>query len=334
MILIASHSSEATTVQPVVEILLGHGENVLVYKADLVAAGKIHVSLALDREGRSMFTYDNQEFSPEDIEAAWYRRPNIFGPEPLNEVFLIYLDRQRKECQDSLWYSIPKDRWLNDPAILESQYGDKLVQLRLAQESGFITPRTVISNDWGKAYDSFGASEVLMKLPNGRLYVEQEPHMLMSTIIDRSKYSQIKKTIPFPGIWQEFISKKREWRVTVVGEKVFPVAIYTSRKARADWRKHQRDKRTVRFKAEQLPAEVQQKCVSMLHRIGVRFGAFDLIESEDGTFTFLEVNLNGQYQWLVSQLGLPIPEAIAVELIDIKNRKVGTTVVSDENASI
>ena len=59
--------------------------------------------------------------------------------------------------------------------------------------------------------------------------------------------------------------------------------------------------------------------MQLLKRMGMRYGAFDLIEREDGSFVFLEVNLIGAYQWLVDKLKLPIPEAIAEELIAIKN---------------
>ena len=319
MILIASHSDENAVTQPVIDLLRAQGETVLVYEADKVASGKVRAGIKLDHNAHVTLMYDNKEFSPEDVKAAWYRRPNVFGPEELNEVLLVYLDRQRKACQDSLWYSIPQESWINAPEKLESAaYQDRLVQLRLAHKYGFTTPRTVISNSWKETYASFDKDEVIVKLPNGRLYVDQEAHFLLSTIIDRHKQIKLKDTIPFPGIWQEYIHKKKEWRITVVGNKVFPAAIYTSKKARADWRKHQFDKRTVRFQAEQIPTKIGEKCFAMLQGMGVRFGAFDFIESKDGTFIFLEVNLNGQYQWLVDELHLPIPEAIAEELLKIK----------------
>lgn len=318
MILIASHSQEFVVTQPVVKLLQARGEEVLVYQADKVASGKIRAGFKLDSEARPTFIYGDLEFSPDEVEAAWYRQPNVFGPEELNKVFLIYLDKERKECQDSLWYSISSERWLVSPEKIGSSYKDKLVQLRLAHECGFITPRTVIGNNWEDAFHSLNAEEVIVKLPNGRLYIEEEARFLTSTIINKEKYESIKHTLPFPGIWQEYIPKKKEWRVTVVGSKVISAAIYTSSKARADWRRHQFDKRTVRFKSEQLPTEVEQKCTAMLRRIGVHFGAFDLIEDEEGNLVFLEVNLNGQYQWLVDRLQLHIPEAIAEELVRIK----------------
>jgi len=156
-----------------------------------------------------------------------------------------------------------------------------------------------------------------MKLPNGRLYVEDKAHFLTCTIVDSKKYTKLSNTLPFPGIWQEYVPKKKEWRVNVVGANVFSAAIYTSKKAKDDWRRHQFEEGRVQFKDEALPPRVAKKCVTLLRKIGTRFGAFDLIEKPDGTFVFLEVNLNGSYQWLINALGHRISEAIASELLDI-----------------
>lgn len=62
----------------------------------------------------------------------------------------------------------------------------------------------------------------------------------------------------------------------------------------------------------------------------MRYGAFDLIEREDGSFVFLEVNLAGAYHWLVEKLGFTIPEAIAEELIAVKNTKTQASVSDNE----
>lgn len=51
--------------------------------------------------------------------------------------------------------------------------------------------------------------------------------------------------------------------------------------------------------------------------MGLKFGAFDFIETAPGEVIFLECNSNGQYGWLEETLGLPISHAIADELIKI-----------------
>lgn len=321
MILIASNSGDDIILRPVVRALKAHGEEVVVYHADQVASGKVRAGMVVDPNARTTFVYGDKEFSPLDVEAAWYKRANYFSDDELSQAHAIYLHRQRRACQDSLWYSIPSDRWLNAPMVVDSIYEDKIVQAHFAHQVGFETPRSVISNDWDLAYHSFGDAKVSVKLPDGRMYIEDKLYHMLTTVVDREKFEQLQESLPFPGIWQEFIEKKREWRVTVVGDKVFPAAIYTTKRAKTDWRKLQFDGRVVKFKDEKLPPDIADRCVALLRLMGVRYGAFDLIEREDGSFVFLEVNLIGAYHWLVDKLGLAIPEAIAEELIAIKHAR-------------
>jgi glutathione synthase/RimK-type ligase-like ATP-grasp enzyme len=99
--------------------------------------------------------------------------------------------------------------------------------------------------------------------------------------------------------------------VTVVGEEVFPAAIYTSLRAKDDWRRHQLGTNEVEFKREKLDCDTERQCLRYLKSLGLGFGAFDLVESADGAITFLECNTNGQFGWLEDELDLPISAAIA-----------------------
>lgn len=71
------------------------------------------------------------------------------------------------------------------------------------------------------------------------------------------------------------------------------------------------------FRAESFPDEQKRRCFEYLSKVGLKFGAFDFIEADDGTITFLECNANGQYGWLEYELGFPISQAIADELVTI-----------------
>jgi glutathione synthase/RimK-type ligase-like ATP-grasp enzyme len=108
--------------------------------------------------------------------------------------------------------------------------------------------------------------------------------------------------------------------VTAVGEKVFSAAIYTDASAKDDWRRLQTTA-AVQFRKETLPEGVDEHCVQYLGKMGLKFGAFDFIETPDGEVVFLECNPNGQYGWLEEELGLPISEAVTLELIKIARQR-------------
>lgn len=104
--------------------------------------------------------------------------------------------------------------------------------------------------------------------------------------------------------------------MTVVGEEVFAATIYTDESAKDDWRKLQTSE-AVQFKSESLPNEISEQCILYLKTMGLKYGAFDFIETSDGEMVFLECNSNGQYGWLEQELGFSISNAIASELIKI-----------------
>ena len=48
----------------------------------------------------------------------------------------------------------------------------------------------------------------------------------------------------------------------------------------------------------------------MVERLGLCYGAIDMILTPDGRYVFIEINPNGQYLWIEQETGLPISAAI------------------------
>lgn len=205
------------------------------------------------------------------------------------------------------------DVWLNAPAAM-TKAENKLMQLVAAAACGFTVPETLISNSWDAVealpYDTLavklGEQVIMPSAQGGKIFP--------TTILQRAALP--KQALPYPAMWQPYISKKKEWRVTVVGERLFAAAVYTDKSAKDDWRKHVFGS-GVTFKEEPSPIALHQKCFDLLRHYGLRYGAFDFVETPEGDIVFLEVNTNGQYKWLEHDLGLPISEAIADELVSI-----------------
>lgn len=134
-------------------------------------------------------------------------------------------------------------------------------------------------------------------------------------MLDKENWAALSGNNPFPAIYQEYMPKQREWRITVVGDEVFQAAIYTDEEAKDDWRKYQLTSK-VTFKKEMMPDTEVERCVEFLKRLGLVYGAFDFIESYDEQITFLECNTNGQFRWLEDSLGFPVTDAIVSKLIE------------------
>lgn len=192
---------------------------------------------------------------------------------------------------------------------------NKMFQLQSAVAAGFEIPRTLISND----------PDAIMAFVEGAedgqyVYKPFTPYMPPSGLITFTSAITVpmleadrKGVSVAPGIYQAFVKKEFELRITIVGNELFPARINSkhSVKAQVDWRR-------AIFDDIYTPVEVEEgfrEKLLMLHRrFGLFFAAYDFIVDEEGRMIFLEVNPTGQWLWLEDKLGLPISQRIATAL--------------------
>lgn len=324
-VLIASARADEPTYKPVCEILERNSYPIIVYQTDRVLSGEDRYILELTSEGKLSIDYNGVSILPENVSAAWYRKVGNFAL-PYEEPQVakqLYINNETRHLHEMAWGLYPEDIWLSSPENLV-RADRKLKQTLVARAVGFSIPQTVISSDW----DTISAkllptdnAHMVVKMLRGVISDNNQLKAMYTNVIGRQKVESLKAyTYPFPAFYQPYIEKAREWRVTVVGEQVFSAAIYTDENAKDDWRRLQMTS-AVRFTKEQLPEGVGERCVQYLGNMGLKFGAFDFIEKPDGEIVFLECNPNGQYGWLEENLGFPISEAIAAELIKIAKQR-------------
>lgn len=320
-ILIATSSVDNINVKIVAAILAERSYTPVVYQGDKVLRGEHQLSISLHPQTGLEATYQGQPFNSNSIAAAWLRRPNNLFARRTRETELrrLNVSSELAGAQRTLWDLIPHNAWLNAPGAMD-QAEQKIAQLDAARRVGFMIPDTVISNQWSDV-NQLPRGATILKTFRGEAYDERLGTMnqVPTTVFTNNTEDPLAEGLPFPAIWQPAIPKKREWRITVVGDKSFDAAIYTTKNAKDDWRVHQFTS-DVEFRHESFPAAEKEKCFRLLKIYGLRYGAFDFIEKPDGSIVFLEVNTNGQYRWLEELLGLPISEAIATELIAIAER--------------
>jgi hypothetical protein len=320
-ILIASSSIDQYNWEPVAVALNDRGYDVTVYEADKVAQGIIPLDVSVDNDAGLKVVYDGKTLDSSSVDAAWYRRSTLISMAiERDRARQIGIDGERKIIQTAIWDGIPNESWLNSPDNIR-RAEQKITQLALAHELGFSIPNTVASNRWSTILDTLQEDIVFKISYIYALYCEPDDiRTVYTTPLKNNPDGLPIEGNPFPGLWQENILKAREWRVTIVGDDTFDAAIYTTKDAKDDWRRHTTSSGRVDFRAESFPDDQKEKCFQYLGRFGLRFGAFDFIEGSDGKMTFLECNANGQYKWLENNLGFPISEAIANELATIADR--------------
>lgn len=194
---------------------------------------------------------------------------------------------------------------LTKPCILR-KCENKVYQLSYASTAGFLMPKSYIGNAIGEAKALECYKTIIKPICTGKVYKKEICEIYQTSIFD-SFDEDISLT---PIYLQEYEAKFFEVRVTIVNKKIFPVKIES--KDAVDWR---RDYEHNQYSIINVPDEITDRMLKMMDDFDIGFGAFDFIVNSDGKWIFLEVNPNGQWQWLECALKLDISAEIINYLI-------------------
>lgn len=241
--------------------------------------------------------------------SAYFRRPAF--PTSSGVAAAAFLEHLKGEWATFLgsFYASLNSRWLNSPQSIAAAE-DKPRQLSVAHGLGFRVPRTLVSNRH-EDVASFSTLEPIVAKPvkSGRLTAEGRERIVFTTRIDGVTTEDAPAIALSPVIYQHEIRRRCDLRVTVVDDRVFACRIHQLREQDVDWRRN--EVADLGYEIVALPSDLQERCIALVRKLNLRFGAIDLIEDTGGDFWFLEINPNGQWAWIERQAGLPISAAIA-----------------------
>lgn len=255
----------------------------------------------------------------EQISGVWYRRPKML-------TLCKNIDAQIfNYVQEDCWFFInglleltnDSSVWISRPENIR-RAENKIYQLKAAYKCGLKIPRTFIGNspeELKKLTDKAHLENIdLIAKPirTGRYFFQDGTKIFHTSLFPHEWESDEIKI--WPVIVQEKICKKRDIRTTIICDKSFSVGINTSGlsdQIQLDWRRAIDE---VIYEQISLPSEITNKLFEMLHIMGLSFGAFDLIETCNGEYVFLEINPNGQWAWIEEKTGLPMREALIQSL--------------------
>ncbi|WP_306212327.1 ATP-grasp ribosomal peptide maturase [Actinoplanes sp. RD1] len=236
-----------------------------------------------------------------EVACAWWRRPtSITIPEDVPEAAWV-----RREAIAGLRGVLSVLPWLNHPDDIRAAE-HKPLQLAVAAAAGLWVPATLVTNDPAEARAFADVYGPVVYKPFTTSVLDSGDVIYASTVDPRALDDSIAVTA---HLFQQQIPKAYELRVTAVDGHLFAARIDAyADKGRADWRS---DYQSLRYSPYELPADMAEKLRTVLRRLRLRFGAFDLIATPGGEYVFLEVNPNGQWAWIEDETGLPIASALA-----------------------
>ncbi|WP_147796311.1 alpha-L-glutamate ligase [Cellulomonas sp. Y8] len=241
-----------------------------------------------------------------DATAVWWRRPQLV------DVGGIADDDARGFAYGE-WHAalgglheLLPCPWMNPPP-LDAAASHKSTQLAVARGLGLRVPETMMTSDPAEArafVERVGVGSVVYKIFAATERVWRETRRL------RPDDLALLDSLPLaPVIFQEFVPARADLRVTVVGDRLFPLAIDSSGTGYdADFRLHLARARTG---AADLPEDVADRLRALMKRFGLVYGAVDLRLTPEGEYVFLEVNPAGEFLFAEHGSGLPLTDAVA-----------------------
>jgi hypothetical protein len=245
--------------------------------------------------------------------AVWLRR-TLFATAPASfeESDRAIIERECRQMRRSfLDLLCPSAFWVNP---LHREEPSKPAQLVAALQSGFQVPRTLATND---------PTEILafVRAAPGRVVFKTFCSLAPTTVVTDEMLAEPELLRWTPGIYQHYIDKTYEVRVTVIGDRVFAARINSQATSRGkiDWREAQRSPGgrpgDLTFEAVGLPRPIEGCCRRLIRSLGLAFGTIDLVV-KGRKHVFLEVNSSGQFLFVEAETGVPLLDALAKMLLE------------------
>ncbi len=280
---------------------------------------RTRLSISIDEHGQQHVSLDGLD--AQRVRSIWHRRPLLPEAGHCLEADRSFIKGQWKYLQKNL-FDLADDLidtlWVNRPRAAEFAES-KLAQLRAAHAAGLKVPDTVVGNDaaevaaliarWNRVVFKTFYLQHWQSESSGRSYE------MTVALLDASTPLPDAAIGVSPGIYQRYIDKVLDVRVTIIGGQLFAIQMQQSNgEAYLDWRPHSCDE-NMRTTVFNVSATLETKLRDMMQRLGIVFGCVDLVVDRQGEIYFLEVNQAGAFLFVEESLPeLPILRAMAAML--------------------
>lgn len=278
------------------------------FRLDSEDAANLRYSIHCDSSGiDSLLRSEFREAPLASVDAVWYRRAiHPVGLDDVPEEFRRFAGQELRYLLEGLLPETGGARWVN-PIGATERAERKVRQLTLAPHYGLQIPATIISSDPRElqAFAKQHGRVICKPISQGLVATRSQWFAVRTWEVMEDDLAEI-ASCAFPTLLQKLVPKGLDIRLTIIGDRAFPVAIETAPGADIDWRSCPND---LIYRPCTLPEPVVDNCKKLLKALDLVYGAFDFVQSPEGELFFLEVNPAGEWAWLELELDLPLRDA-------------------------
>lgn len=215
----------------------------------------------------------------------------------------------------------PESAWINPPEA-RGAANAKPRQLLAARQAGFTIPDTLLSNDPEqiRAFFREHQGNVIYKGFTPAFWENRERGTISCLFTTKLTEEALEEDAAFtscPGIYQIYVPKKADVRVTFFGATYCAARIYSQVRGHGSVDFRSDLKAEAPMEPFEMDSELLRKCTALTSQLGLLHGSYDFVEQPDGTMTFLEINEMGQFLWLEERLPeLPLLSMFAAFSLD------------------
>jgi glutathione synthase/RimK-type ligase-like ATP-grasp enzyme len=250
------------------------------------------------------------------IKSVYFRRPEIVvHAKEVTHGEKNFIKSELSFTLEAIYKILGNAFWVNTVDAIRGAE-NKIYQLMLAKEIGFIIPNTLLSNQPNKALSFFSKNNgscIIKPVKSGLVIGETEEGVIFTSKLHLDN-SNVDRILSCPVYVQSLIPKNSDLRVTLIGDKLFCAMIHSQEdeESSVDWRKAGHP---LRHTVHVLPKEIIAKCFELAKKLKLNFAAIDFILDQQNNYIFLEINPNGQWAWIERQLNFKISDEITNLLI-------------------
>jgi hypothetical protein len=271
---------------------------------------------------------NDQRWTTSDVLSVLWRRDYIVEPawvkhDGITPQIATFLAEQRSIHVESAFKRLDCSCPFINTIDANRRCNSKMLQQHVARQCGLTIPKTYIGSNQAEARnfttDLWNANKrcCTKNIESTLVELDGIKHARLTKLFTEQNLPDLDGLAVCPMIFQEYVEKQFEYRITVVGEDVFPCRIDSQMaggKTAVDWRNYNIP--TTPHYATKLDAVMKRNLVQLVRTLHLTYGAIDMIEDKHGDFFFLEINSMGQWLWIEDLTELPITASIAKHLAE------------------